>query len=197
MSSALAELSHAAYLMDPYAQAPTAYAENETPATDTRFVQQKSAAPRTSRAPGYSSKTPSLGQRICVWIKDKFTSLNSARLKFNYENACSDALFSLEKALSGDHAGSSKLHLLNLVKCRERQVAYLKLQSKEASQRLDKQYHESLAALCGGNRETLAKLKNAMEKFSQLNLFSNEKTGFHIAFIATGLLQQKSQASPK
>jgi hypothetical protein len=133
--------------------------------------------PRTSPATDYSSKTPCLGQRLCIWVKEKFNALNSARLKFAYDIACRETLLALDWALILDNPVLRKQQLLNFEKCYARRVPYLDLQTPEKKKELIDQFRILLENRCSDDIERFDDLRKAMEaqKRSDLNRWLNHK----------------------
>jgi hypothetical protein len=143
--------------------------KNESLQQKPRLVTMPAVSPKTSRTPGYSAKTPSLGQRLCAFVKNSYKALHSARLEFAYKNACQDGLIALDLALSGGSLHFSKGQLLNLAKSRERQVVYLKSQDPKVAKDLDAAYHLSLIALCKDRKEELRNLYDAILSLASSN----------------------------
>lgn len=169
---------------------PKAYAENKEPEPNARMVQQKSAPPRTSQVASHSSESPTLGARLCAWIKG--SRLNSVRLKFAYENACQNSLIALNSALSGANRHFSKAHLLNLVKYRARQVAYLKMQDFATAKELDAAYQASVTAICNQKKIELRKLSGEMRLGgSKENVKSYMEQGFVQAATLCEMLERR------
>lgn len=135
--------------------------DNERPEQNSRLVTMLATPPRTSRVAGYSSKTPSLGQRLCAWLKTGYIALNSARLEFAYKNACQNSLIALNLALSGGHGHFSRAQLLNFAKCRGRQYMY-KSRDAGSATKLDDTYLASLIDFCKARKKDLKKLSEAM-----------------------------------
>lgn len=169
---------------------PKAYAENKEPDPNARMVQQKSASPRTSQVASCFSERPTLGARLCAWIKGSY--LNSVRLKFAYENACQNSLIAFNLALSGTNRHFSKAHLLNIVKYRAQQVAYLKKQDSATAKELDAAYDASLTAICNQKKIELRKLSGAMRLGgSKEGVKSYMEQGFVQAAMLCNMLERR------
>jgi hypothetical protein len=131
----------------------TPASENEKPEQeDARFVKLQATSPRTSKVASYSSNIPSLGARLCAWVRASCNNLNSARLKFGYENACKDALIALNLALVGGNGYFSKAQLLNFQRCYERRVHYFKLQTLEEQTKLRTQFVSQIDKLISAKK---------------------------------------------
>lgn len=188
MSYCSTVLAYAAPQISASQRGRSAQAKPETPNETPRLVQRQSALPRTSPVPTYSSATPSLDQRACIWIKQKCDAVERAVSRFSYDNACRETLLALDLALEGGHGHFSKGQLLNVEKCQQRRVAYLNRQTSENRTILKEEFDSRLVNRC---KNDIKKLHIAMEELGEREPKLIKEGGFkHAAAICSALLKK-------